>query len=85
MQCGLFENEIGPGVFQVSAQQTSPAATLPKVQTVGNWLNVLILTLLSGIPVARILLGTGLEHSRFNLVFEIRNSFIFRMLYCLNL
>ena len=78
-QSGLFENDIGPGVFQFSVQQTcllqESQRHKPDVTNYGS-----ILSLPSRTLAWQCLLNAGLEHSRSNLVFKI--NFMFRMLYC---
>ena len=77
---GLFENEIGPGVLQLTVQKVS---TLQENKgTRSQPLKMFrfcpcCLEFLKGIC----LLNGGLDHSRSSLVSEIRDDFIFGMLY----
>ena len=77
----MFENEIGPRVLQSSTQQTrvlqeyqrhTPRAT--------DYMS--ILSVLCEILQIICLLITAPEHPRSNHVFEMRDYFIFGMLYC---
>ena len=77
MQSRLFENEIRTGVLQSSVQTTCPLQEYQRHKFCS------ILFLLSGILAEACLFNAKLEHSRSNLVYEIRNDFIFEMLYCL--
>ena len=80
MQTELFEKEIGPGVLQSSVRK---ACVLQECQRhKGKATNYIsILSFLSGILAAECLLNAKLEHSRSNLVFDIRYNFTFGMLY----
>ena len=80
MQSGLFENEIGPGILKVNVQKTCVLQECQRHKAKATDY-VLILSFLSGILARERLLRARLVHSRSNLVFEIRNDFIFRTLY----
>ena len=80
VQSGLFKNQIGPGVLKSSVKnpyvlqerQTHKAEVTEYVS---------ILSFFSMILTEKCLLNARLEHSRSNLVFDIRYNFIFEMLY----
>ena len=78
-QSGLFENEIGSGVLQSSVQRTCLLQECQRHKALESDYGS-ILSLLSRVLTGRCLLKAGLEYSRSNLVFEIRDIFIFGML-----
>ena len=77
-QCRLFVNETAPG-----HSTNISTAKIPKAQNKSNCLCLdfsLFSEILKFLQIV-CLLNTGLEHSRFNHVFELPNNFIFGMLY----
>ena len=80
-QSGMFENEIGPRVFQSSARQTRVLQEYQRhTPRVTDYIS--ILSVLCEILQIICLLITGPEHPRSNLVFEMCDDFIFGMHYC---
>ena len=76
----LFDNKIGPGVLQLTVQKI---CTLQENQghKESATENVSIMSLFCGILLEYMFDERWTSHSRSNLVSEIRNHFIFEMLY----
>ena len=74
VQTELFENEIGPGACVLQECQGYKAKATDYIS---------ILSFLSRFLAGECLLDARLEHSKSNLVFDMRYGFIFEMLYLL--
>ena len=80
-QSGMFENEIGSGVLQSSVRQTRVLQEYQRHKPCPtDYMS--ILSVLCQILQIICLLITGPEHPGPSLVFEMRDNFIFGMLYC---
>ena len=79
-QSRLFEDEIGPGVIQSGVQQTRVLQEYQRYKPrAANYVSTL--SLFCQIFQILYFFNTRLEHSRTNLVFEMRHGIIFEMLY----
>ena len=76
----MSENEIGPGVLQSSVWKTRVLQKYQRHKPRATD-SVLILSVLCEIMHILCLLNTGSEHSGFDLIFEMRDNFIFGILY----
>ena len=76
---GLFRNETGPGMLQSSVLQTYVLQEYRKHKNKAT-MGVLILAKLFVIHERCMFVECWTKHSRSNLIFEIRNNLIFRLL-----
>ena len=80
MQFGVFKNEIGPGVLKSSVQQIRTVQECQRHKPRATDY-VLVLSLLYEILQIACFFNAELEYSKPNLVFEIRNNLLSRILY----